>query len=139
MPLTALQRRVLALLASHRTPESHAGGGAVINGSEQAPRFSSDLEVFHDTEESVRICAERDAQVLTAAGFDVEWLVRAQYLYQARIAGDGETLGLDWCHDSAFPCAGNAVTPDPNSPEFPHLVRHFGSVRGAWPRLTEAR
>lgn len=32
---------------------------------------------------------------------------------------------------------GNAVTPDPDSPNFPQLTRHFGSVRGAWPRLTE--
>jgi hypothetical protein len=30
-----------------------------------------------------------------------------------------------------------AVTPDPASPEFPRLRRHHGSVRGAWPAITE--
>jgi hypothetical protein len=265
MPLTPLQKRVLGLLAAQRTPESHAGGGAVINRSEQAPRFSSDLDVFHDTAESVRVCAERDAKVLTEAGFTVQWLVREVYLYQGRIRTDGDMLGLDWCHDSAFrffpilpdpefgyclhpldlatnkmmalagrskirdyidilylhrtslslgalcwaACAkdpgfnprsllemaqrhvhyrqeelddqrltrpltlpemkaiwidaveaaealfprlpaqevgclyldasGTAVTPDPDSPDFPRLVRHFGSIRGTWPQLTEMR
>jgi hypothetical protein len=28
------------------------------------------------------------------------------------------------------------VTPDPDSPTFPHLKRHFGSVRGAWPKIS---
>jgi hypothetical protein len=25
------------------------------------------------------------------------------------------------------------VTPDPASAEFPTLIRHYGSIRGAWP------
>lgn len=29
--------------------------------------------------------------------------------------------------------AGQPVTPDPQSPEFPRLTRHFGSIKGAWP------
>jgi hypothetical protein len=28
------------------------------------------------------------------------------------------------------------VTPDPVSPDFPHLVRHRGSVGGAWPGIS---
>jgi hypothetical protein len=31
---------------------------------------------------------------------------------------------------------GEPVTPDPDMPEFPALTRHFGSVRGAWPRVS---
>ena len=27
-------------------------------------------------------------------------------------------------------------TPDPNSPDFPRLTRHYGRVRGAWPTLS---
>jgi hypothetical protein len=27
------------------------------------------------------------------------------------------------------------VTPDPESPDFATLVRHRGSIRGAWPRI----
>lgn len=32
--------------------------------------------------------------------------------------------------------AGSPVTPDPHSGAFPSLIRHFGSVRGAWPKLS---
>jgi hypothetical protein len=27
------------------------------------------------------------------------------------------------------------VTPDPASPDFPKLIRHYGSIRGAWPKV----
>lgn len=30
----------------------------------------------------------------------------------------------------------NPVTPEPDSPTFAQLVRHFGSVRGAWPKIS---
>jgi hypothetical protein len=33
--------------------------------------------------------------------------------------------------------AGQPVCPDPASAEFPKLSRHFGSVKGAWPRIAE--
>jgi hypothetical protein len=29
------------------------------------------------------------------------------------------------------------VCPDPASPDFAKLTRHFGSVKGAWPRIVE--
>ena len=32
---------------------------------------------------------------------------------------------------------GQPVCPDPASPEFPKLTRHYGSVKGAWPRIVE--
>jgi hypothetical protein len=31
--------------------------------------------------------------------------------------------------------AGKPVCPDPASPDFTELTRHFGSVKGAWPRI----
>ena len=34
--------------------------------------------------------------------------------------------------------AGQPVCPDPAAPDFPKLTRHFGSVRGAWPRIAES-
>lgn len=33
---------------------------------------------------------------------------------------------------------GKPVCPDPASAEFPKLIRHFGSVKGAWPRIAES-
>ena len=32
---------------------------------------------------------------------------------------------------------GQPICPDPAGSEFPRLTRHFGSVRGAWPRIAE--
>lgn len=32
---------------------------------------------------------------------------------------------------------GRPVCPDPGAAEFPRLTRHFGSVKGAWPRIAE--
>jgi hypothetical protein len=32
---------------------------------------------------------------------------------------------------------GRPVCPDPAAPDFPKLTRHFGSVKGAWPRIVE--
>jgi hypothetical protein len=32
---------------------------------------------------------------------------------------------------------GKPVCPEPDSPEFSKLTRHFGSVKGAWPRIVE--
>ncbi len=263
MPLTTLQRQVLSLLAAYRTPESHVAGGAAINRAEQSPRYSSDLDFFHDTAEAVQTCAQRDAEVLHSAGYEITWLLRNPYLWQGRIRKGEESIDLDWCHDSVFrffpilpdpefgyclhpmdlatnkmlalagrskirdyldilylhqsalslgaicwaacgkdpgfnpssllemakrhvryqeselatesltrplkltdlkiiwlqaadeatalfdrlpaeemgclylDAAGKAVTPNPDTPDFNRLTRHFGSVRGAWPRLTE--
>lgn len=33
--------------------------------------------------------------------------------------------------------SGKPVCPDPASPEFPKLTRHYGSVKGAWPQIVE--
>ena len=33
--------------------------------------------------------------------------------------------------------AGQPVRPDPVAPEFQKLTRHYGSVKGAWPRIVE--
>ena len=37
------------------------------------------------------------------------------------------------CLDLA--AAGRPVTPDPQAPDFAGLRRHFGSLRGSWPRV----
>ena len=60
-----------------------------------------------------------------------QWLearARAERLFEKLPAEELGCLYLD---------AGQSpVTPDPTSPDFPKLVRHFGSVRGAWPKIS---
>jgi hypothetical protein len=111
MPLTPMQKDVLRLLAHFRNPDSHAGGGAVINRADDSPRYSSDLDLFHNVADSVARSAEADVTCLAVEGFTVEWSLRLPLLHRARVARGGEQLGLDWCFDSAFRFF--PVQPDP--------------------------
>ena len=92
----------LLLLAANRNPESHAGDGSVINRSDQSPRYSSDIDLFHDVAESVAACAATDAAVLGANGHAVSWLLEQPYLRRAKVSRGTDSLRLDWCYDSAF-------------------------------------
>jgi hypothetical protein len=102
MPLTPFQIKVLRLLASNRGPESFLAGGSVINAGLDSPRYSEDVDIFHDAEEMVATAAGADAAVLTEAGFAVEWIERRPGFQRAAISRDGETVRLDWAQDSAF-------------------------------------
>lgn len=263
MPITSFQKEVLQIIARQRSPESHAGGGMVLNRAPDSPRFSKDVDIFHDAMEGVIAAAESDAAALMAAGYEISWQLRSPMLHRAVIQRTADEMRLDWCFDSSFrffpiqpdpdfgyclhhtdvavnkvlalagrneirdyvdilflhrkslrlgalcwaasgkdpgltpwlvmdlakrnvryqpehlqqldlaeptdlqqlkqqwiqaadealalfdrlpaeemgclylDAGGQAVTPDPTAPEFARLTRHFGSVRGAWPRLTE--
>src|SRR6266849_7656056 len=102
MPLTSFQKEVARLLAANRNPDSHLGGGAVINRAGDSPRYSADLDLFHDVAETVLASAEADTAVLIRHGYEVEWLLRQPYLQRARVRRAAGTVRLDWCYDSAF-------------------------------------
>jgi hypothetical protein len=51
-PAIRIQTDILRLLAAHRDPESYVAGATPLN--RDAPRISSDIDVFHDREERVR-------------------------------------------------------------------------------------
>jgi hypothetical protein len=102
MPLTPFQREVAQLLAKHRNPESHVGGGAVINRGEDGVRISDDLDIFHDLAASVAASAEADANTLREAGYTIDWTLRAQAMFRAQVTRGEDRLRLDWTTDSAF-------------------------------------
>ncbi len=102
MPITSFQSEVLRLLAAIRTPESHFGGGIAINRAEDSPRFSEDVDLFHNAAEAVSAAATADAEVLRNAGFQVDWLIQQPSMYRAKIRRGDEGVGLDWRFDSAF-------------------------------------
>ena len=70
MPLSRIQREALRLLAAQRNPESYVAGAAPIN--REGPRYSADIDIFHDREESVAAAADADAEILRRAGFALE-------------------------------------------------------------------
>ncbi len=100
MPLSKLQREVLLLLAAHRNPESYVAGATVLN--QDGPRYSGDIDIFHDREEAVAQAADADASLLVQAGFAIQWLRREPGLHAAVAQRDGESTRLEWVRDSDF-------------------------------------
>jgi hypothetical protein len=74
VPLSDIQSEILSLLAAHRNPESCVAGATALNRDD--PRFSRDIDIFHDREESVAAAADTDPTVLADNGFDVQWVRR---------------------------------------------------------------
>jgi hypothetical protein len=81
VPLSKIQIDVLRLLAAHRDPESYVAGATPLN--RDAPRYSSDIDVFHDRQERVASAALSDAQALGVAGYAVRWLRQLPQMYTA--------------------------------------------------------
>jgi hypothetical protein len=102
MPLTPFQQELLKLLSSNRSPDSFMAGGTILNAAEDSLRFSKDLDIFHDAQEAVRACAERDAETLAQAGCTVEWLRRFDGFHRGRVSRENQQVILEWSFDSAF-------------------------------------
>jgi hypothetical protein len=108
MPLTPLQKEVLALLAAHRSEESHFAGGVVLNAADDSARYSHDFDIFHELAEEVTRASSRDVEVLRAAGFTVHTLSRegawqmTSTFRKAKVLRGDESVEIDWAADSAF-------------------------------------
>jgi len=102
MPLTPFQQELLKLLSANRTPDSFVAGGTVLNAAPDSLRYSKDLDIFHDAQESVRECAERDAETLRRHGYNVEWIRRFDTFHRGRVARQENQVLLEWSFDSAF-------------------------------------
>lgn len=102
MPLTPFQQELLKVLAANRSPDSFVAGETVLNAADNSLRFSKDLDIFHDAQESVRECAERDAETLRKAGYTVEWLRRFETFHRGRVMREENQVLLEWSFDSAF-------------------------------------
>ncbi len=100
VPLSKVQTDILRLLASHRDPESYVAGATPLN--RDAPRYSADIDVFHDREERVAAAALQDAQVLGDAGYRVSWLRQLPLIYTAEVSQDDVGTRLEWVVDSDF-------------------------------------
>jgi hypothetical protein len=100
VPLSKIQTGVLRLLASHRDPESYVAGAAPLNRN--APRYSSDIDVFHDREERVATAALEDSKSLEAAGYRVSWFRQMPLVYTAEVKHGNDSTRLEWVADSDF-------------------------------------
>ena len=106
MPLTALQKKVLEVLARNRSQASHFAGGTVLHADEGSARYSRDFDIFHEAENEVARASDLDIKSLRNAGFDVQplagdWKAPCSFR-RARLNHEGEALEIDWAVDSAF-------------------------------------
>lgn len=102
MPISDIQAEVLKRIAANRSPESYLAGATVLHRSADTPRFSQDLDFFHDVEDSVARSAEKDAATLLGSGYGFEWLLRAPAFHRAVVSVAGQHLKMEWAQDSAF-------------------------------------
>ena len=100
MPLTNVQADILRLLASHRDPESYVAGSTPINRN--APRYSGDIDVFHDREERVARAAAEDSALLEREGYTLQWIRREPNIYTVLAKRSHEATKLEWVVDSDF-------------------------------------
>jgi hypothetical protein len=102
MPLGDYEKNVLRLLAANRNPESYVAGATVFLRREDSHRQSQDIDLFHDTVESLNQAAARDAALLEQNGYILEWVENQETLRRATVSKDGRSTRLDWAYDSAF-------------------------------------
>ena len=102
MPLTRMHTQLLSRIAANRSPDSYVAGATVLHRDADTPRFSDDLDLFHDVEDSVARSAEADAATLHATGYTVSWLLRTPTFHRALVTLNGEQLKIEWAHDSAY-------------------------------------
>lgn len=102
MPISEIQAEILKKISSNRSSESHLAGATVLHRDDKSPRFSQDLDLFHDAAESVAINAEKDCETLLRAGYEVEWVMRTSAFYRAIIRAGLQELVIEWAQDSAF-------------------------------------
>lgn len=104
MALTDLQNRVCRLLAENRikSGESYVAGGVALNVALGAPRFSRDVDIFHDSTEALRVSWERDRALLIRQAYDVEVIREAPAYVEAVVRSGPDAVLLQWVRDSAF-------------------------------------
>lgn len=100
MPLSSIQTEILLLLAAQRNPESYVAGAVPLN--RDGPRFSDDIDIFHDREESVAAAAAADTELLIKAGFAASWLRREPGIHGAVVQRHDQSMKLEWARDSDF-------------------------------------
>ncbi len=102
MPLTGLQREVLALLARSRDSEGYLAGGSALHLAPTSRRFSEDIDFFHDSAEAVAEAFARDRATLQAAGYRLRIVLSQPGQVRAVVEAGDERTRIDWAHDSAW-------------------------------------
>jgi hypothetical protein len=82
--------------------ESYVAGGVALNQLLQMPRKSHDIDLFHDTTESLAASWSDDRRLLTTNGYEVQVLREAISFVEARVIRNSDHTIIQWARDSAF-------------------------------------
>jgi hypothetical protein len=82
--------------------ESFVAGGVALNTLLEAARRSRDIDLFHDTIEALALTLAEDRELLSSAGYDVQFIREAPTYSEAVISRDGDSTLIQWVRDSAF-------------------------------------
>jgi hypothetical protein len=102
MPLTDFQKRVFLTISLNRDPESYVAGATVIHRDASSPRYSRDIDIFHDAAEAVATSAKADAEALRTEGYQVDFSLQAETFQRAVVKRRDQSVRLEWASDSAF-------------------------------------
>ena len=102
MPLTSAQAEILRQIASNRSPESDVADATVLHRDADSPRFSEDIDLFHDLDDSIVQSAAADAESLRHAGYVFSWVLRTPTFQRALVEIADQQLKMEWAYDSAF-------------------------------------
>lgn len=102
MPPSSPQVELLSRIAANRSPESDVAGATVLHRTADSPRYSEDLDLFHDLENSIAQSAAADAKALRDAGYAFSWLLRTPTFQRALVEIADQPLIIEWAYDSAF-------------------------------------
>ena len=104
MALSPFQLEVCRLLGAARGAqgESYVGGGVALNVLLNAPRFSRDVDLFHDSEEALRVTWRSDLELLERSGYTSRTITERPAFVEVVVARDGESVSLQWVQDSAW-------------------------------------
>jgi len=102
MPLTPLQKEVIDLIAANRSVASHIAGGIALNAGPSTPRYSEDIDIFHDAEEAVTSASESDCKTLSDAGFQIVRQIWEPSYRRVWVERKGDGVKLEWAQDAAW-------------------------------------
>jgi hypothetical protein len=102
MPIGAFEREILRLLARNRNPDSFVAGATVLLLDPATARESQDVDIFHDTAESLRVSYEAGIAVLRETGYDFELVTTQPTFRRGLIRRGGQATKIEWVFDSAF-------------------------------------
>jgi hypothetical protein len=102
VPLTELQRAILAELAKAPTDDRYLAGGAAMHFAPNSARYSDDLDFFHDSVARVVRAFEADRARLEAAGWQVSVELSLPGFIRATVGRGSDLTRVDWAHDTAW-------------------------------------